>query len=202
MAVGHPPSAISHQPPAMSHPPSATDRLPPWARVRPARLDHIARVAALAERWARERGVSEAESRRWQRAAWLHDALKDVGPAELARWTPQGDWPLPVWHAPAAAAAAEAHGESDHGVLDAIRYHPIGFDGWDDAGRILFLADYLEPGREGNRERRAEWASRVPRELDAVLREVLAARITHLLERGTPIRRETLDLWNQLAARG
>jgi HD superfamily phosphohydrolase YqeK len=179
--------------------PSRAPLLPAWAVVTPARAAHIARVAALLERWVVERGVGAAEAERWRRAAWLHDALRDATPGELARWTPQDGWPVALWHGPAAAAAAAAHGETDAGVLDAVRYHSIGWPDWDDAGRMLFLADYLEPGRPHDRERRAAWAARAGVAPAAVLREVLDERITWARERGRPLRQETLDLWTQVA---
>lgn len=176
--------------------------LPSWARVSPGRAAHIGRVVQLTEHWAVERGVSAGEASRWSRAALLHDALKDANNQRLAGWIPQGDWPEKLWHGPAAAAAAEAHGERDDGVLDAIRYHSVGYAGWDDAGRILYLADYLEPGRKEDRPRRDQWIARVPRELDAVFFEVVAQRVGHATSRGYSLRKETLDLWNHLAADG
>jgi len=174
--------------------------LPSWAVVEDFRREHIERVALLVERFARERGASEAEQGRWIRAAWLHDALKDAPPAQLERWTPRGDWHPALWHGPAAAAAAAAEGERDQGVLDAVRYHSIGYDGWDDAGRILYLADYLEPGRPDGRQQRDAWRLRAAHEMPAVLQEVAAARIAHQLAGRQPLRRETWEFWNHLTA--
>ncbi|HEY2807133.1 MAG TPA: HD domain-containing protein, partial [Gemmatimonadales bacterium] len=135
----------------------------------PKRREHIQRVGALVGLWATARGSTAEEAGRWQRAVLLHDALKDADEETLARYAPQGDWPRQLWHGPAAAAAGAAHGELDPGVLDAVRYHSVGFAGWDDVGKVLYLADYLEPGRSHDSERRAGQAARVPRELEAVL---------------------------------
>lgn len=174
--------------------------LPQWAVVTGQRAAHIARVAGLAAEWARAMGVSAAEAARWERAALLHDALRDAPPEVLARHTPQDGWPLKVWHGPAAAAAAAAHGETDAGVLDAVRFHTVGYAGWDACGRVLFLADYLEPGREHDRAALDALAARVPGDLDGVLRDVTARRIGWLLRHARPLRRETWELWNSLAA--
>jgi HD superfamily phosphohydrolase YqeK len=174
--------------------------LPDWAVVTPERATHIARVAALVDGWAAARSVSRAEAARWHRAAILHDALRDAGAEVLARYTSQDGWPAKLWHGPAAAAAAEQHGDTDAGVLDAVRYHSVGWATWDDAGRMLFLADYLDPGRPHERAERESLATRVPTEPDAVMREVLRRRVAWLVERGKPIRRETWELWNRLAA--
>ena len=140
----------------------------------PARREHIERVAELAGRWASEMGVPETERRRWLRAVWLHDALRDAPAEELKRWAPDAPGPASLRHGPASAARAKAEGETDRGVLDAVRYHSIGLAEWDMAGRILYCADYLEPGRKlpasggriwrnGSPRRRRRSSARLPR---------------------------------------
>jgi len=162
--------------------------LPAWAVAGPERRAHVARVAALADAWARAMGVPADERGRWSRAVWLHDALRDAPAAdELA-------------HGPAAAERAAREGETDAGVLDAVRYHSIGFAGWDDVGRMLYLADYLEPGRSFDREARAALAARVPAERDVVLREVARRRIERTVRSGWPLAPETVGFWNALVA--
>jgi len=91
--------------------------LPAWAEVTPARREHIERVVRLLTEWARAMKVAPAERARWLRAAWLHDALRDA---------PLGDL---MAHGPAAAERAAKDGEHDRGVLDAVRYHTIGYAG-------------------------------------------------------------------------
>jgi len=177
--------------------------LPCWAVVAPQRARHIAGVAGLLERWARERAAGPAEAARWRRAALLHDALRDAPESVLAAHAPLPEgWPASIWHGPAAAAAAARDGEDDPGVLDAVHFHSVGHRGWDDAGRMLFLADYLEPGRTHERSALAELADRVAVEPAAVLREVAARKIGWLLHIGRPIPRETWDFWNSLVAAG
>lgn len=174
--------------------------LPPWAIVSPRRLAHIERVTALVDAWAAGRGVGDSEASRWHRAALLHDALRDAPAESLAPQAPFDAWPPALWHGPAAAEAAARHGETDQGVLDAVRYHSVGHAGWDNVGRALYLADFLEPGRDHDRERRAALAARVPDQLEVVLKEVAAERIGWLRGTGKPIQRETLDFWNRLIA--
>ena len=168
----------------------------------PKRREHIGRVAALAERWAGQLGVGDAETARWRRAALLHDALKDATPDQLAGYTPRGDWPDALWHGPAAAAAAEQHGERDRGVLDAVRYHSVGLARWDDVGKAVYLADYLEDGRGHARERRAALAARMPGDRAQVLIEVTADRLGWLLTKRQQIRQESWDFWNRIAGDG
>lgn len=172
--------------------------LPSWARVSEARLAHIKRVADLLARWAAEMNVAPRERERWIKAAYLHDALRDADPAFLEQLAPEC-WGIPALrHGPAAAVMAARDGEKDQGVLDAVRYHSVGFKGWDRVGRMLYLADYLEPGRPYQEAEREALASRVPSEPDAVLREVVAARLHWAVEAGRPLIPETVDLWNAL----
>src|SRR5690348_10488335 len=138
------------------------------------------------DQWAVVMRVPERERSRWAKAAWLHDALRDAPAAdELA-------------HGPASAERAATEGESDRGVLDAVRYHSLGYAGWDDVGKMLYLADYLEPGRAFDRELRASLAARVPQDRDAVLRQVAARRIGRVIDSRWPLARETVDFWNAL----
>lgn len=176
--------------------------LPPWAVVTSKRGEHIARVVGLVEQWAAARGVADAEAGRWRRAALLHDALRDAGPEVLARQVPQGTWPLKLWHGPAAAAAARAAGERDQGVLDAVTYHSIGYARWDDAGRMLYLADWLEPARPHERELLDALIARVPQDPAGVLREVAARRLRWVIGQHRPLARETWEFWNSLGADG
>jgi HD superfamily phosphohydrolase YqeK len=157
-------------------------------------------VAGLAAQWAEEMGVPDNERHRWLRAVWLHDALRDASPEELSRWASSTPGPAQLRHGPASAARAKADGETDRGVLDAVRYHSLGLAEWDMVGRVLYCADYLEPGRESKREWRSELARRFPRNPGEVLREVASARVNRLIASGWPIPEPTFRFWNSLAA--
>ena len=163
--------------------------LPAWAQVSAERRAHIERVVKLLNSWADAMHVQANERDRWLRAGWLHDALRDA---------PLGN---PLAHGPAAADRAAADGERDRGVLDAVRFHTVGAPDWDDVGQMLYLADYLEPGREFASAERAELVRRVPAERDAVLRDVARRRIEWLLASGWPLPATTVAFWNHLAGR-
>ena len=162
--------------------------LPAWAEVDAKRRAHIERVAALLGVWADAMRISGPERERWLKAAYLHDALKG---ARLA---------TRLAHGPAAADRAGAEGETDRGVLDAVRNHTVGYAGWDEVGRMLYLADFLEPGRSGATRTRRELAARVPKDRDRVLKEVARWRIEAVLEAGWPLDLETVGFWNALAS--
>jgi HD superfamily phosphohydrolase YqeK len=172
-----------------------------WSVVTPARLEHIERVAELASQWAEELGIPDSERNRWLRAVWLHDALRDAPAEEIDRWAPSLLGPAAFRHGPASAARAKAEGETDRGVLDAVRYHSMGLPEWDMVGRVLYCADYLEPGRRHDPERRAALAKQFPRDPTGVLREVARARIGHAIASGWPLPDPTVRFWNSLLPR-
>jgi HD superfamily phosphohydrolase YqeK len=162
--------------------------LPSWAVVTAERRAHMERVAALIGDWADRLGVGPVERGRWLRAAWLHDALRDAPAASE------------LDHGPMCADRLEREGEQDEGVLDAIRYHSVGYAGWDDVGRMLYLADYLEPERRFEPEVRARLRARMPADRTAVLREVARRRIERQLHSNWPLGPETVAFWNALAS--
>lgn len=162
--------------------------LPSWAVTTPERRAHVERVAELLGRWADAMGLGPERRSRWLRAAYLHDALRDA---------PLDD---PLAHGPAAADRAAAVGERDRGVLDAVRYHSLGWAGWDDVGRALYCADFLEPGRPYLDEERAALARAYAGAADRVLYEVARLRVSHSVRSGQPLAPATVAFWNALCA--
>jgi HD superfamily phosphohydrolase YqeK len=180
--------------------PDLRPTLPTWAVVSPDRLGHIERVVALVRGWADAMAVTPSERARWLRAAWLHDALRDASIEELERWSPSEEALAELRHGPASAARAAADGEVDRGVLDAVRYHSVGFALWDMVGRALYCADFLEPGRRFDRDERAELARRFPVAPAEVLLEVARRRILHIVRSGWTLPEPTVHFWNSLTA--
>jgi HD superfamily phosphohydrolase YqeK len=162
--------------------------LPDWAVVTAERRAHIERVAWLLAEWAAVLAVPATEAERWRRAAWLHDALRDAPAA------------TELDHGPSCADRLARDGERDQGVLDAVRYHSLGYAGWDDVGRMLYLADYLEPGRHFDADVRAALRARMPVERHAVLREAARRRIEWIVRSGWCLKPETVAFWNALVS--
>lgn len=183
-------------------PPQLRPTLPTWAIMSPERIEHVGRVAELVAHWAERMGVPDSERNRWLRAVWLHDALRDASEEDLLRWAPSMTGAVELRHGPASAARAKGEGETDRGVLDAVRYHSIGLAEWDMVGRVLYCADFLEPGRTFDRERRAEWAERFPTDVGGVLRDVARARVGHMIKSRWPLPEPTVRFWNSLCAPG
>lgn len=175
--------------------------LPTWAVVKPKRLEHIRRVAALLDQWGAAMSLSADEWKRWLRAAWLHDALRDAPLAELQRLAPGCDWDEELLHGPAAANTAREARESretDEEVLLAVRWHSVGCAEWKMTGKALYCADFLDPERKFDREARALLSGRFPDEPDAVFREIVRRRVEWTERSGWPLLEPTRDLWNSL----
>jgi HD superfamily phosphohydrolase YqeK len=172
---------------------------PPWAVLTPGRRAHIERVALLLDAWAGEMQVGPGERARWLRAALLHDALKDAPDDVVAELAVPRLGPPALWHGPAAARRAEQDGERDRGVLDAVRYHSVGYAQWDAVGRMLYLADYLEPGRRFHEAEQAAQAAAVPIDPAPVLRAVAEERLVETVRKHRQLLAETVAFWNALA---
>lgn len=172
--------------------------LPDWAVVTDRRRGHIARVAALLAAWAGEMRVDEREAAAWQDAARWHDALRDAPEAQLRALVPEGRYSGPMLHGPAAAARLEADGERRASVLAAVRYHTVGCAQWDRTGRALYMADFLEPGRDWGLADRAFLTAHVPHDFDGVFRQVVRQRLEWALREGNILYPETVELWNSV----
>jgi HD superfamily phosphohydrolase YqeK len=162
------------------------------------------RVAALMDVWAARLDLADAERARWRAAGMLHDVLREADPESLAATVEPALRAVPdsLLHGPAAAARLRAAGVGDEGLLEAVAFHTIGRAGMGTLGRMLYVADFLEPGRTFEREWRAGLRERMPDEAPAVLPEVVAARIRHLLAAGSRVRPESLGFWNALVEEG
>lgn len=183
---------------------AAEGELPDWARAGEERRAHVERVSELMGRWADELGLGSHERARWRAAGLLHDALRDADPELLRMVVPEDMTSLPakLLHGPAAAERLRRDGVDDDLFLRAIAYHTLGHPAFDRLGRALYLADYLEPGREDMPPGTDALRARCPEEMDDVIRDVACRRIGRLLESRKPLRPETVAFWNGVVNHG
>jgi len=171
--------------------------LPSWSCLSASRREHTESVAALIDEWNVALGVPDAERVRRRGAATLHDALKDAPPDDLRRLVP-GDWPDALLHAPAAALRLSEEGVEDEEFLLAIRYHPVGHPEFGVLGEQLYMADYLDPGRDFGLEGREALRARMPDAHHDVLIAIVRARIMARLETDAPVMATSIRFWNGL----
>lgn len=108
------------------------------------------------------------------------------------------DKPGKMLHGPAAAARLRDEGVEDEPLLLAIAWHTLGHPDFDTLGKALYMADYMEPGRDYESKRLASRRKRVPDELDEILLKVATERIRRSLKKGRPLLDPTVGFWNAL----
>lgn len=165
------------------------------------RFEHTKGVAAAAVQLAEQYGAKPDKA---ELAAIFHDyaklkpisEMKEIilGEAMDARLL---DYNPELWHGPAGMVlAAREGGVTDQDILLAIRYHTTGRAGMGLLEKIVYLADYIEPGRSfpGVEEVRA-----LAREnLDAALVRALGNTISFLISKGQPVFPDTFEAYNDV----
>jgi HD superfamily phosphohydrolase YqeK len=172
--------------------------LPPWTEAGPRRRAHMGRVAALMGEWARALELPDDEVARWLATGWLHDALREAAPDALrGEVQPEfRDLPPKLLHGP--AAALRLAGIADEEMREAICFHTLGSPRWGRLGRALYLADFMEPGRTWDPDYTASLRARMPREMEAILAEVVRLRVDHIRGNGGVPHPETQAFYEQV----
>jgi predicted HD superfamily hydrolase involved in NAD metabolism len=102
-----------------------------------------------------------------------------------------------LWHAPAGAAYVEQTlGVKDRDILNAIIYHTTGKKDMTRLEKIIFLADYIEPGRDFPGVEDVRKAAE--NSLDEAVFEELLRTITHLLDQHQRVYPDTFFAYNDL----
>lgn len=157
---------------------------------KPSRKAHTLRVAETAAKKAVEMRLSE---RKAIAAALFHDCAKNLGADSpyLDGFVCKEEWgevPPPVLHQFTGAYVAErAFGVTDGEILDAIRYHTSGKPNMTELGKLVFLADMVEYGREFEgvgKLRSLFWAKKGVGALDECLIAALEQTLSHVREKG------------------
>ena len=161
----------------------------------------MARVAALLQEWGEIRGDGPRDVERWTAVGYLHDVLRDADSDELraALSGPLDHLPDEVIHGPAAADRLRRGGVTDEPLLNAIAFHTLGSPDFDDIGKALYVADFLEPGRKVQPKWRGRLRDEMPGGLDSVTQAVVGKRVQFLIKKRRPVPPETFGLWNVLS---
>lgn len=165
------------------------------------RYQHTLGVMETAIALAKQYGGNEQKA---ELAAIFHDYAKFRPKAEMKKIiTDQGfpqdllEFNSELWHAPAGAHLVEKEaGISDREVLEAIRYHTSGRPGMTLLDKIIYLADYIEPGRHfpGVEEVR----DMAKENLDKALIKAIQNTIMFLLKKNQTIYPDTFYTYNDL----
>lgn len=168
------------------------------------RYKHTIGVMETAIQLARQYG---ADVKKAELAAIFHDYAKfrpkdemkqiiiaEKMPADLLAYSSE------LWHAPVGAfLVAKEAGITDPEILDAIRYHTSGRAGMTPLEKIIYLADYIEPGRQfpGVDEVR-ELAET---DLEQALVRSVQNSLVFLIKQNQPVYPQTLMTYNDLVTK-
>ncbi|TCP69291.1 bis(5'-nucleosyl)-tetraphosphatase (symmetrical) YqeK [Baia soyae] len=121
-------------------------------QLKPERFEHTLRVVDTAVELAKRFGADPPKAKI---ASILHDYCKFWSREQLTQWIKRCQLPLDlleyhkeIWHAPVGAEVArEEFGIVDEDILQSIRSHTVGRPGMSTLEKVVYLADYIEPGR-------------------------------------------------------
>ncbi|MFD1018829.1 bis(5'-nucleosyl)-tetraphosphatase (symmetrical) YqeK [Thalassobacillus hwangdonensis] len=134
------------------------DRQTAWkaveSRLKKERYEHTERVVKTAIELAER---NDADVYRAEFASILHDYAKYRDREEMRRWILKDhrlpkdllDYHHELWHGPVGALLVERElGVNDAAILSAVSCHTTGKKNMSMLDKIVFLADYIEPGRK------------------------------------------------------
>jgi len=117
------------------------------------RFDHTMRVAQTAKELA---DLYDVDVKKVDLAATLHDFAKDFPVEKLKQVLDKSQSPedlllynQELWHGPVGAYLLETkYGITDTDILHAVRFHTTGRAQMSKLELIVYVADYIEPGRQ------------------------------------------------------
>ncbi|MDQ0216724.1 putative HD superfamily hydrolase involved in NAD metabolism [Oikeobacillus pervagus] len=102
-----------------------------------------------------------------------------------------------LWHAPVGAYLVQKEvGVGDLDILDAIRYHTSGRIDMTLLDKIVYLADYIEPGRHFPGVEEVRELAKT--NLDMALIKAISNTVQFLMKKNQPIYPDTFDTYNDL----
>lgn len=165
------------------------------------RYQHTIGVMETAVELAKRYGADEKKA---ELAAIFHDYAKFRPKEEMKQIILEQNMPndllsynTELWHAPVGAYLVQTEvGIQDEDILKAIRYHTSGRADMTLLEKIVYVADYIEPGRifQGVEEVRAL----AQQDLDQALLQALKNTVQFLLKKNQPIYPDTIHTYNAL----
>ena len=169
---------------------------------------HSAAVAATAVYLAKRYGAGR---KRAAVAGFLHDCAKGLNDSSLKRIMIKHkvsldaiEKKLPaIWHSFAAPILArEIFGVRDRQALDAMKYHTVGKRGMSRLGKIIYVSDYIEPGRRYRSCRKVRaLLNRKKISLDYLVLNVLKEKASYLEHGRKTMHPESIRLYSRLTSK-
>lgn len=165
------------------------------------RYQHTLGVTDTAILLAKQYGADEKKA---ELAAIFHDYAKFRPKDEMREIIVKQGMPrdlleynAELWHAPVGAYLVEHEaGITDREVLDAIRFHTSGRPGMTNLEKVVYLADYIEPGRHFPGVEEVRELAKL--NLNDALIKAVQNTIIFLMKKNQAIYPETFHTYNDL----
>ncbi len=170
------------------------------------RFKHSVGVMETAVKLASLYGVNEKKA---ELAGLLHDCAREMKAEEILKICEEKNIVIDnicamqpkLLHGPVGTVVArEEYGIEDEEILSAIYCHTTGRKVMSALDKIIFLADYIEPGRDFSGVEKVREA--VFEDLDNGMVTSLVSIIKHLVKKKEIIQIDTIDTWNYLINKG
>ncbi len=165
---------------------------------------HIYRVRDVAQELAARHGI---DPDRAELGALAHDVCRAVPGDDLLKMSAElsvpvsdvdRDFPL-LLHGPVGAALLRKEdGLTDQALYDAVRWHSTAHASLDDLGKLIFLADKLDPQKAAVYSYQARLHEMALESLDLALLEFLTREMAARIEKGETVHPASVDARNSL----
>ena len=142
-------------------------------------------------------------------AGIAHDIARELPSVEIVKLAAEDGFGISVYerehplllHGRAGAVILESEfGLKNEAILQAVRWHTSGHPGMGEIGKALFVADYIEPGREHVTEDYRKTIYTLS--LNEMVLEVLSSQIEYLRNKGNIIVESSFLLYDKLLSEG
>lgn len=169
------------------------------------RYEHTLRVCDTAVELAE---IYKEDKEKIALASIFHDYAKCMSKDELKQWVK--DFNLPnellnyhheLWHGPVGAELVKRkYHMTDENIINAIRFHTTGRAQMNKFELIVFISDYIEPGRSFPG---IEDVRKLAKEnLESAAHQALKNTIHYLLDKNALIYPDTINAYNDLTKKG
>lgn len=163
------------------------------------RFEHVLRVEATALELAETYNADREKS---SIAALLHDVAKDEPDNEMRDIIISENLDLDllqygsqIWHAPVGAVQARRDFEiTDEEILNAVKHHTVGAPEMTIVEKVVFVADYIEPGRDFDGVKEARELAE--QSLDLAIQYKIQGTILDLANKKKKIYPKAIDAYN------
>lgn len=163
------------------------------------RFEHVLRVEETAIKLAKQNGVNVEKA---SIAALCHDYAKQRPDEDFITAIKQKelnrellDYGNAIWHGVVGAELIKDElGIWDEDILNAVRHHTIGAPVMTKLEQVVYMADYIEPGRDFPEVKRAREIT--SENLGAGVAYQTKQTLKYLIERNLPVYPKTIDTYN------